>query len=77
MARLRTTSVYLMPYGISLEVFRDTHVSQTNKQTHSRFTFTIHWIPSHVERTSFGIKPIPGNIEADLLAKETRSQAAL
>jgi len=38
MARLRTTSDFLMPYGIALteEMFRDTSISvhkQTNKQT--------------------------------------------
>ena len=42
-----------------------------------RFKFIIHWIPSHIERTSFGIKPIHGNIEADRLAKEAQNQAAV
>ena len=37
-----------------------------------RFKFIIHWIPSHIEHTSSGIKPIHGNIEADRLAKEAQ-----
>ncbi len=40
-----------------------------------RFKFIIHWIPSHIEHTSFGIKPIHGNIEADRLAKEAQNLA--
>lgn len=32
-----------------------------------QFSLTIHWIPSHIEMTSFG-KPIQGNIAADKLA---------
>lgn len=40
--RLRTTSVQLIPYGMSLGTFHDTSVSQTNKQNfwiHSRIFF--------------------------------------
>jgi len=44
---------------------------------HPRFKFIIHWIPSHIERTSFGIKPIHGNIEADRLAKEAQNRASV
>ena len=40
-----------------------------------RFKFIIHWVPSDIERTSFGIKPIRGNIEADRLAKEAQNLA--
>jgi len=39
-----------------------------------KFKFTIHWIPSHIECISFGMKPIHGNIEADRLAKEAQNQ---
>jgi len=41
-----------------------------------RFKFIIHWIPSHIEHTSFGTKPIHGNIEADRLAREVQILAA-
>jgi len=40
-----------------------------------RFDFIIHWIPSHIEHTSFGTKPIHGNIEADRLAKVAQNRA--
>ena len=42
-----------------------------------RFKLIIHWIPSHIERTSFGIRPIHGNVEADRLAKQAQNQAAV
>jgi len=42
-----------------------------------RFQFIIHWIPSHIERTSSGINPIHGNIEADREAKEALNLAAV
>ena len=32
------------------------------------YSITIHWIPSHIENTSFGKKPIIGNDRADTLA---------
>ena len=32
------------------------------------YSITIHWIPSHIEKTSFGEKPIIGNDRADTLA---------
>ncbi len=40
------------------------------------FTFAIHWIPSHIENTSFGRKPIQGNIRADMLAKAAQQNSS-
>jgi hypothetical protein len=39
------------------------------------FDFVIHWIPSHVEHTSFGTLPIKGNMIADNLASKARFQS--
>ena len=36
------------------------------------FSFTIHWIPSHIENTEFGTLPIKGNAVADTLASKAR-----
>ena len=36
------------------------------------FSFEIHWIPSHIENTSFGFLPIRGNMKADQLANRAR-----
>ena len=36
------------------------------------FTFTIHWIPSHIENTDLGTLPIHGNVKADKLATSAR-----
>jgi len=41
-----------------------------------RFSFTIHWIPSHIESTALGKRPIHGNVEADHLADEGRQRAS-
>ena len=38
------------------------------------FKFIIHWIPSHIEHTTFGFLPIRGNMRADQLANEARTQ---
>ena len=35
-----------------------------------RFKFHLHWIPSHIERTSHGFRPIQGNVRAEQLADE-------
>ena len=40
-----------------------------------KFTFTIHWIPSHIERTIKGNVPIRGNFTADQLATNARLHA--
>ena len=41
----------------------------------NNFTFTIHWIPSHIEHTTFGFLPIEGNLIADKLASLARDQS--
>jgi len=41
-----------------------------------RFSFTIHWIPSHIESTAIGKRPIHGNVEADYLANEGQQRAS-
>jgi len=41
----------------------------------SNFIFTIHWIPSHTEHTTFGFEPIVGNLKADQLANLARIQS--
>ena len=41
-----------------------------------RFTFTIHCVPSHIESTALGKRPIRGNVEADYLANEGQQKAS-
>ena len=37
---------------------------------------TIHWIPSHIEQTILGRRPIHGNCKADKLAEEARKRSS-
>ena len=41
----------------------------------NNFTFSIHWIPSHIEHTTFGFLPTEGNLIADKLASLARDQS--
>ena len=36
---------------------------------------SIHWIPSHIENTVYGRRPIDGNVLADKLAEEARKMS--
>ena len=36
---------------------------------------SIHWVPSHIEKTVYGRRPIEGNIRADELAEEAREMS--
>ena len=40
-----------------------------------RTNVSIHWIPSHIEMTAFGWRPIQGNRDADKLAEAGRKQS--
>ena len=40
-----------------------------------RTAVTLHWIPSHIEQTTWGWRPIHGNREADKLAETTRDRS--
>ena len=52
-------------------------IKNTYSFPQANFDIAIHWIPSHTEKTSIGIRPIKGNERADELAEAAQRRSSL
>ena len=52
-------------------------IKNTYSFLQANFDIAIHWIPSHTEKTSIGIRPIKGNERADELAEAAQRRSSL